>query len=123
MADKNKALICDCLAIDEAVVKKVKKSMPSEDKIIDMAEFFSVFGDGTRVKILCALTRSEMCVCDISFLLNMTKSSVSHQLRILKQARLVKYRKEGKKVFYSLCDDHVKSIIEQGFEHIGELYV
>lgn len=111
---------CDCNVIYEKVVKKVKSKMPDEEKLYDLADFFKVFGDSTRIKILWALNRSEMCVCDIAVLLNMSKSSISHQLRILKQARLVKYRKEGKIVFYSPCDDHVHHIIEQGFEHISE---
>ncbi len=122
MAKNTEILTCDCEIINEATVKKVKKAMPNDDKIIDTAEFFSVFGDSTRMKILWALTHSEMCVCDIAALLNMTKSAISHQLKILKQARLVKYRKEGKMVYYSHCDSHIRSIIEEGFEHVGELY-
>lgn len=111
---------CDCNVIHEKVVNQVKAKMPEEEKLYDLADFFKVFGDSTRIKILWALNQSEMCVCDIAVLLNMSKSSISHQLRILKQARLVKYRKDGKIVFYSPCDDHVHHIFEQGFDHINE---
>ena len=111
---------CDCNVIHEKVVKQVKSKMPEEEKLYDLAEFFKVFGDSTRIKILWALNQSEMCVCDIAVLLNMSKSSISHQLRILKQARLVKYKKMGKIVYYSPCDNHVEHIFEQGFDHINE---
>lgn len=113
---------CDCNIIHENVVSSVKEKMPDEEKLYDLAELFKVFGDSTRIKILCALAESEMCVCDISALLNMTQSAISHQLRILKQAKLVKSRREGKVVFYSLDDDHVKQIFNQGLDHINELY-
>ncbi|MDR3049504.1 MAG: metalloregulator ArsR/SmtB family transcription factor [Elusimicrobiota bacterium] len=122
MKNKDAVLVCDCEVFDEDKVKKLKKLMPKEEKVIDTAEFFSVFGDGSRLKILWALRNSEICVCDIAALLNMTKSSISHHLRILKQARLVKFRKVGKMVYYSLSDDHVEGIIDGGFEHIDELY-
>ncbi|HHU74808.1 MAG TPA: helix-turn-helix transcriptional regulator, partial [Clostridiales bacterium] len=89
-------------------------------KLYDLADFFKVFGDSTRIKILWALDREDMCVCDLAVLLGMTKSAISHQLKTLRQARLVKYRKKGKVVIYSLADDHVKNILEVGFEHIGE---
>ncbi|PKM56023.1 MAG: transcriptional regulator [Firmicutes bacterium HGW-Firmicutes-5] len=94
--------------------------MPSEENLYDLAELFKVFGDTTRIKILWALVESEMCVCDIAVLLNMTHSAISHQLRVLKQARLVKKRKAGKVVFYSLDDGHVKQIFDQGLIHINE---
>lgn len=113
-------LKCDCKAIDEDTVKKVGEMMPEEETLYDLADFFKVFGDSTRIKVLWALSKSDMCVCDIAVLLNMTKSSISHQLRILKQARLVKYTKSGKNVFYSLTDLHVLQIFNQGFEHINE---
>lgn len=116
----NDILRCDCNIIHQDVVEKVKKQMPQDGKLYVLAELFKVFGDTTRIKILWALDKSEMCVCDISVLLNMTKSAVSHQLRVLKQARLVRYRKEGKNVYYSLDDEHVKDIFEQGMTHIGE---
>ena len=94
--------------------------MPQEEKLYDLAELFKVFGDTTRVKIISALFEAEMCVCDIAELLGMTQSAISHQLRVLRQARLVKHRKEGKVVFYSLDDEHIKSIFNQGLEHILE---
>lgn len=111
---------CDCNIIHEAVVNEVREQMPEEDDLIDLADLFKVFGDSTRVKILSALFHSEMCVCDIAVLLGMTKSSISHQLRILKQAKLVHYRKDGKVVFYSLADEHVKTIFDQGMLHVCE---
>ena len=114
------AFKCDCNVINEDTVKKVSEAMPEEETLYDLAEFFKVFGDSTRIKILWALSKSDMCVCDIAVLLNMTKSSISHQLRILKQARLVKYVKSGKNVFYTLNDLHVLQIFNQGFEHISE---
>ena len=94
--------------------------MPEEDKLYDLAELYKVFGDSTRIRILFLLLESEMCVCDIAQLLNMNQSAISHQLRILKQSRLVKNRREGKSVFYSLADDHVLTILSQGMEHIEE---
>lgn len=110
--------ICNCTIIHEDIVNKVKRSMPQEEKLYDLAELFKVFGDTTRIKILYALFESEMCVCDIAALLSMNQSAISHQLRVLKQAGLVKYRKEGKVVYYSLDDEHVKNIFDQGFIHI-----
>jgi len=111
---------CDCTVIHEDVVNSVRDGMPHEESLYDLAEIFKVFGDTTRIKILYALFASEMCVCDIAVLLNMTQSAISHQLRVLKQARLVKYRKEGKVVYYSLDDEHVKKIFDQGLIHITE---
>lgn len=111
---------CDCDVIHEDVVNKVQNSMAEEDHLYDLAEVFKVFGDSTRIRILEALSKSEMCVCDIAFLLNMTQSAISHQLRVLKQANLVKNRKEGKVVYYSLVDDHVREIFDQGLIHINE---
>ena len=111
---------CDCNIIHEDVVNDVREHMPDEDNLIDLADLFKVFGDSTRVKILCALFRAEMCVCDIAVLLGMTKSAISHQLRVLKQSKLVTYRKDGKVVYYSLADDHVKTIFDQGLLHICE---
>jgi len=123
VSDKNENLErCDCTVIHEDVVKKVGEAMPPEEELYDLAEFFKVFGDTTRIKILCALFSSEMCVCDIAALLNMSQSAVSHQLRVLKQARLVKYRREGKVVYYSLDDEHVKQVFDQGLLHIKEKY-
>ena len=102
------------------IVKAVAEKLPDEELLYDVAELFKVFGDSTRVRIICALFESEMCVCDIAGVLNMTQSAISHQLRVLKQARLVKYRREGKTVFYSLADKHIQTIFDQAFEHIME---
>lgn len=113
---------CDCNFIHEEVVDKVKGKMPEDEKLYDLAELFKVFGDTTRIKILYALFEEEMCVCDIADLLNMTQSAISHQLRVLKQARLVKFRKEGKVVYYSLDDNHINQIFNCGLCHIEEIY-
>ena len=96
--------------------------MPEDEKLYDLAELFKVFGDTTRIKIIYALFEEEMCVCDIADLLNMTQSAISHQLRVLKQARLVKFRKEGKVVYYSLDDNHINQIFNCGLCHIEEIY-
>jgi len=111
---------CDCEVIHEETVNQVRDKMPQEETLYNLAELFKVFGDSTRIKILWALDEAEMCVCDISVLLNMTQSAISHQLRVLKQAKLVKNRKEGKVVYYSLDDEHVKQIFDQGLTHINE---
>ena len=111
---------CDYDVIHEDTVNQVREKMPQEENLYDLAELFKVFGDSTRIKILWALDEAEMCVCDIAFLLNMTQSAISHQLRVLKQAELVKSRREGKIVFYSLEDEHVKQIFDQGLIHISE---
>ncbi|MGB4660947.1 MAG: metalloregulator ArsR/SmtB family transcription factor [Mobilitalea sp.] len=111
---------CDCDVLHADIVDKVRLAMPEEDELYDLSDFFKVLGDSTRAKIIWALDESEMCVCDIAVLLNMTKSAISHQLKSLRAANLVKYRKEGKVVFYSLTDDHVKEIFEKGLEHIRE---
>ena len=111
---------CECSILHEDIIKKVKKNMPSENDLYDLADLFKIFGDTTRIRILSALFEAEMCVCDIAFLLQMSQSAISHQLRVLKQARLVKNRKEGKIVFYSLDDDHIKTIFDQGLVHINE---
>lgn len=114
--------ICDCKEIHEDIVSEVKTSMPEEEMLYDLAELFKVFGDTTRIKILYALFSNEMCVCDIASLLGMTHSAISHQLRVLKQARLVKFRKEGKVVYYSLDDNHISQIFDCGLNHIQETY-
>lgn len=116
----NKEITCDCNIIHGDVIQVAKQTMPTEETLYDLADFFKMFGDSTRLKILWALDNSELCVCDLAELLNMTKSAVSHQLKTLRQEKLVKYRKEGKNVFYSLDDEHVKNIIEIGLEHIKE---
>lgn len=113
--------ICEGEVIHEDIVKKVKSTFPKDEMIFDLADFYKIFGDTTRVKILYALDKSELCVCDISTLLGMTISAVSHQLKILRDSNLVKTRREGKVIFYSLTDEHVKEIIECGMEHISEL--
>ena len=111
---------CDYMHLHEKVIEQVQEEMPEEEILYDLAELFKVFGDSTRIKILYVLFQSEMCVCDIPQLLNMSQSAISHQLRVLKQAQLVKYRREGKTVFYSLADAHVNTILNQGLEHIKE---
>lgn len=111
---------CDCDAIHEEVVAEVRGKMPDDSILIDLADLFKVFADSTRVKILCALQQSEMCVCDIAVLLGMTKSAVSHQLRQLRQTRLVRNRRDGKVVYYSLDDEHVSAVFEQGLLHVRE---
>ena len=111
---------CEALHEHRDFVDGIRSTMPSEETLYDLAELFQVFSDSTRIKILFVLFRSEMCVCDIASSLNMTQSAISHQLRLLKQMRLVKNRKEGKTVFYSLADDHIVTILGQGMEHILE---
>jgi ArsR family transcriptional regulator len=111
---------CDCNVLHEDVVEKVRDKMPRDRDLNELADLFKIFGDKTRINILSALFEEEMCVCDIAYLLNMTQSAISHQLRVLKQARLVKNRKDGKVVFYSLDDEHVKGIIDQGLIHVIE---
>lgn len=104
----------------EDVIAKVTEQMPDDETLYDLADLFRIFADSTRIKILYVLFESEMCVYDIAQLLNMTQSAISHQLRSLKQSKLVKYRREGKTILYSLADGHVRTIIDQGMEHIGE---
>jgi ArsR family transcriptional regulator, lead/cadmium/zinc/bismuth-responsive transcriptional repressor len=111
---------CDAICVHEPTVEEVQKTMPCDEDLYELAELFSVFGDTTRVKILCALFSAELCVCDIALLLSMNQSAISHQLRVLKQARLVKFRRDGKTVYYSLADGHIKTIFAQGMEHISE---
>ena len=111
---------CDTYQVHEDLVKAVNEKMPEEDELYDLAGLFKVFGDSTRIRILYVLFEAELCVCDIAQTLNMTQSAISHQLKILKQSRLVKNRREGKQVFYALADDHVRTIIRQGREHIEE---
>ncbi len=111
---------CEYAHVHEDIVASVLEKLPEEELLYDLAELFKVFGDSTRVKILYVLLESEMCVCDIAQLLNMTQSAISHQLRVLKTNQLVKYRREGKTVFYSLADAHVHTILSQGLEHIEE---
>lgn len=119
---KNNDIIesCDYIHVHDETIEKVKESMPKEEVLYDLAEFFKVFGDSTRIKILYVLLQAEMCVCDIGQMLNVSQSAVSHQLRFLKQMQLVKFRREGKTIFYSLSDGHIKTILSQGLEHIEE---
>ena len=117
---ENKVESCSCNIIHKDVVEEVKDKLPQEEILYDLAELFKVFGDSTRIKIICSLFESEMCVCDLSCLLNMTQSAISHQLRVLKSARLVKFRRKGKVVYYSLDDEHIKHIYDAGLNHISE---
>jgi len=110
----------ECTVLHDDIVKKVKKRVPTEEVLFDLSELFKVFGDSTRVRIISALLYAEMCVCDIAALLGMSKSAVSHQLRVLRQSRLVKFRRDGKVVFYSLDDSHVGAIFRQGLAHVSE---
>ena len=116
----NSAPSWDCIETHEDIVAKVNEVMPNEELLYDLAELYKVFGDSTRIKILYLLFESEMCVCDIAQLLNMSISAISHQLRVLKQAQLVRFRRDGRTVFYALADDHVRTILGQGMEHICE---
>jgi len=102
------------------ILRRVRQELPTDELLCDLADLFKLFGDTTRVKILFALTESEMCVCAIADLLGMTQSAISHQLRILKDANLVGNRREGKTIFYFLADDHVRTIVAQGFDHLIE---
>lgn len=111
---------CDFMHAHYETIENIDRNMPDEDALIDLSELFKVFGDSTRIKILTALSGGELCVCDLSKIIGMTVSAVSHQLKILKTAKLVGFRKEGKTVFYSLADDHVMTILKQGLEHISE---
>ena len=111
---------CECNEVHEELLKIVNETMPEETELYDLAELFKVFGDSTRIRILFVLFEAEVCVCDLAKVLNMTQSAISHQLRILKANKLVNSRREGKSVFYSLADGHVRTIIAQGREHIEE---
>ena len=112
--------ICGTHGVHKDIVDKVAKVMPDEAMLYEAAELLKVFGDATRIRIIFVLCQSEMCVCDIARLLGMTQSAISHQLKVLKAANLVESRREGKTIYYSLADDHVKSIIAQGYEHLTE---
>ena len=118
--EERKDEVCDGFEVHEDLLKIVNETLPEETELYDLAELFKVFGDSTRIRILFVLFEAEVCVCDLAKVLNMTQSAISHQLRALKNARLVTSRREGKTVFYSLADDHVKTIIDQGLEHILE---
>ena len=120
MEDRYNVECCEFMHAHDEIVERVRKEMPGEDTLYDLTELFRIFGDSTRIRILYVLFEAEMCVCDIAALLGMTQSAISHQRRALKNARLVTSRRDGKTVFYSLADDHVKTIIDQGLEHILE---
>ena len=112
---------CEFKHIHQDIIETVRENMPEEDILVDLAELFKVLGDQTRIKIIFILFKEEMCVCDIANIVQTTQSAISHQLRILKQSKLVKYRKEGKVVYYSLDDEHISQIVKKGREHIEEL--
>ena len=109
---------CDCEVIHREVVDDTQKKMREEEEYLRLATLFKMFGDGTRAKILHALEQNELCVCDLAALLGLTKSAVSHQLKALRLSNLVKFRRDGQVVYYSLADDHVKYILDIGFDHI-----
>ena len=113
-------LLCEEEQIHQAAVEQVRRQLPPDELLCDLAELFKMFGDSTRVKILYALYKQELCVCDIAKLLDVTQSAVSHQLRVLKNGKLVRFRREGKTLYYSLADEHVVRILAQGMEHIEE---
>ena len=111
---------CSCLHLPLETINRIQEVMPPEDALYDLADFFKIFADSTRIKMLYTLSYSEMCVCDLAEMLKMNQSAISHQLRTLKQMNLVRNRRAGKTIFYSLADDHIKSILNQGMEHIEE---
>ena len=111
---------CEAVEVHEELLKIVREKLPAEESLLDLAELFKVCGDSTRIRILFVLFEAEVCVCDLAAALNMTQSAISHQLNILKRNKLVKSRREGKSMFYSLADDHVRTIVSQGMEHIEE---
>ncbi len=117
---KREAYVCECDIIHSEVVDTVRRNMPDESELYDLSDFFKVLGDSTRAKIMWALDEHELCVCDLAALLGMTKSAISHQLRALREANLVVNRRDGKNIYYSLADDHVRQIFEMGLEHIRE---
>lgn len=118
--ENNMPPVCECEEVHREVINEKKNSMPDETALYNLADFFKIFGDSTRMRILFAIDGAPMCVCDIAALLGMTKSAVSHQLKVLRQSDLITYRKSGKNVFYTLADDHVRDIIEKALEHINE---
>ncbi len=120
MAPNDDDIVCEAREVHNDAVAKAKGFMPPYDTVEGLADFFKIFGDGTRVRILLALDSGEMCVCDISETLGMSMSAVSHQLRMLRDAKLVTSRREGRSIYYSLCDEHVRIVLETALEHIGE---
>ena len=119
-SELNEVENCEYIHVHEDIVAQVNENMPDEEILYDLAELFKIFGDSTRIKILYVLFESEMCVCDIANLLGMTQSAISHQLRVLRSSKLVKFRRDGKTLYYSLADEHVCRIISQGMEHVEE---
>ena len=111
---------CDMEDVHNEIIDDIQHHMPEENALRDLADFYKVFGDVTRIRILCVLLQHEVCVCHLAEILGMTQSAISHQLRVLKQMKLVKNRREGKTIYYSLADDHIQAIISQGMEHIAE---
>lgn len=120
MIDRNGMECCDFICAHPGVVDAVNAKMPQEELLYDLAELYKVFGDSTRIKILYVLFEADVCVCDLAQLLGMTQSAISHQLRVLKNSQLVKCRRDGKTIIYSLADDHVRTILNQGMDHITE---
>ena len=120
MSDIPEIEVCDLLCIHKEAVEEVQAVLPNAEQVADMADLFKMFGDATRLRILCSLQARELCVCDLATVIGMNQSAVSHQLRLLKQSRLVKSRRDGKTVYYSLADDHVVTVLAQGMEHISE---
>lgn len=120
LPEGGEAPVCSFLVAHPDAIARVRQTLPEDDTLLDVSELFKVLGDSTRCKILFVLLVSEMCVCDLSQLLGMSVSAVSHQLRILRQAQLVRYRREGKTVFYALADEHVRTLLSQGMEHVQE---
>ena len=119
-SEKNMVETCEVPVIHEDVLARVREKMPAEEPVYEVSELFKVFGDSTRARIICALNIEEMCVCDLSVLLNMTQSAISHQLRLLKVSRIVKSRKQGRVVYYSLDDAHIGQIFAMAFDHVME---
>ena len=119
-SEKNMVETCEVPVIHEDVLARVREKMPAEEPVYEVSELFKVFGDSTRARIICALNIEEMCVCDLSALLNMTQSAISHQLRLLKVSRIVKSRKQGRVVYYSLDDAHIGQIFAMAFDHVME---
>ena len=120
MEDRYNVECCEFIHAHDEIVEKVQKEMPSEDTLYDLTELFRIFGDSTRIRILYVLFEAEMCVCDLANLLGMTQSAISHQLALLKRAKLIRPRREGRAVFYSLADGHVRTMLDQGMEHVNE---
>lgn len=116
----NKKERCDCQAVDSDIIKRLREDMPGRTKLTQLAELYKVFSDPTRIKILWALGSKEMCVCNLAASLNMSASAISHQLKVLRLAKLAAYRRDGKNIYYFLTDDHVKDILQLGFEHVDE---